>query len=76
MHNAKASQRKIFNRERGKALTKKQWAKTFFALLHNDHFETVLEYLDELPEADRKEVQEEMTRMARMIDSRRGYEFT
>jgi hypothetical protein len=75
MHDAKESQKKIANTFRGKSLTKKQWAKVFFALLHKDHFETVLEYLDELPEADRQSVQEEMARMARTIATRRGYEW-
>lgn len=68
-------QKKIRNTKRADARTKKQWARLFFGLLHKDHFETVLEYLDELPEADRKDVQDEMARMAKLITTRRGFEW-
>jgi Ribonuclease G/E len=70
-----ASSKKIMNVRRGMALTQKQWAKLFFAMLHKDHFETVNEYLDELPESERKGVENEMARMAKTITMRKGYEW-
>lgn len=70
-----ASARRIKNVARGHERTAKQWAKYFFALLHQDHFETVNEYLDELPASDRELVKDEMARMAKTITTRKGYEW-
>lgn len=67
--------RKIKSTRFHDARTAKQWARFFFAELLIDHPETVNEYLDTIPSNHRNSVLDEMKRMAKMITTRKGYEW-